>query len=93
MEEYGSYYYLLCSALKIVNLHSLTMVVILEYNVPEQIGSNGEASPRRFYVVKYGQNSAECHSSPSHGNILPCTDFSKRLIRQSGGQWLNSADL
>ncbi|PVG03194.1 hypothetical protein CPB86DRAFT_772113 [Serendipita vermifera] len=57
------------------------------------IASNGEPSPRRFYVVKYGQNSAECHSSPSHGNILPRTEWAQGLINQSGGPWLDETYL
>ncbi|KIM33782.1 hypothetical protein M408DRAFT_59417 [Serendipita vermifera MAFF 305830] len=57
------------------------------------IASNGEPSPRRFYVVKYGSNSAECHSSPSHGNILPREEWARKLIRERGGQWLDPDEL
>lgn len=57
------------------------------------IASNGEPSPRRFYVVKYGRNSAECHASPSHGNVLAREEWAKKLIRTRGGNWLDLDEL
>ncbi|CCA72042.1 hypothetical protein PIIN_05977 [Serendipita indica DSM 11827] len=59
------------------------------------ISSNGEPSPRHWYSVNYhvGQNSAVCNSSPSHGNILPREEWARKLIINSGGQWLGEGDV